>query len=229
MRAYQNPRRHWSSRRGHDDANVGGYYEYEGEEEDGGNYHGYSSSSSYPSSLQGYYGGNYSSDRQIQRRAKEEPSLLEMYVRNRFKKMAEEIHDERHQIRRLLRDYENRKVTEYEEMAILRRGRERPEMQETSPRFQPQYERYETTSEETDDANKVDSASHNILQSTTTQGMPRYQAHTASSRRRLIETTLEQKAKSDQDIPAHQEVFPVPLHVAARLGLPGVDLGLGYA
>src|SRR5438309_434589 len=109
MRAYQSTRRPASSNvRGNNyDRNVFSGYGYGHHddilEEDGGNYYGYSSSTSFPSSHGEYY-NNYAPYKI------EDPSPIERYVRNRFLRMAEDIHDERNQIRRLLQQYEKRKA-----------------------------------------------------------------------------------------------------------------------
>jgi len=50
---------------------------------------------------------------------------------------------------------------------------------------------------------------------------PRYLAPTASSRRRWLEQEIENRINLEKDPRAHEEVYPVPLHIAARLGIPG--------
>lgn len=48
---------------------------------------------------------------------------------------------------------------------------------------------------------------------------PRYLTDTASSRIRHMATDKEIRDRSNRDIPAHDEPFAVPLHLAARLGI----------
>lgn len=53
-----------------------------------------------------------------------------------------------------------------------------------------------------------------------TKARPRYQAPTASSRIRVLEQEEENRLNAERDTPAHEEVYPAPLHWAARLGIP---------